>query len=190
MKTAKPNAPHRRHVLQGRFDAADVLRPPGACGPEIFENLCTHCGDCAEACPQAIITADQNGFPILDVSLRACTFCGKCTEVCKTEALSDAHPWMWRADIAETCLSVHAISCRACEDHCDEVAVRFRLMTTGRAQPEIDRDLCSGCGACVGACPTQSISLRRVAPSTLPAHSQPARPDHVQHLRMPRSRDA
>ncbi len=158
------HSPQRRAFLQGHFDEGDFLRPPGALDFASFVDACTRCGDCAAICPQAIITADTEGFPTVDVTARECTFCGGCADACEVGAIKPADDWVYRASIHENCLSLQGVTCRACEDHCDESAIRFRLMTGGRSAPLIDAETCTGCGACVAPCPSDAITVERPAP--------------------------
>lgn len=157
------HSPERRAFLRGRFEDKGELRPPGALDLSSFVQACTRCGDCAANCPQAIITADDDGFPRVDVNARGCTFCGACADACSEGAIVSAQDWTYRPAIADTCFSQQGIACRACEDHCDESAIRFRLMTGGRSAPQIDIDTCTGCGACVAPCPANAITLGRPA---------------------------
>lgn len=137
------------------------MNPPGQ-QPE-FADLCTDCGDCIEACPEGIVLRHAGGGPVVDLSRGACTFCGACARACGTGALveTDPLPWPWSAVIAETCLSRNGVSCRACEDACEARAIRFRLMTAGRAMPVLDAATCTGCGACAHACPTGAVTFER-----------------------------
>jgi len=150
----------RRNFLRGRFREADVtvMRPPGAVA--VFAKLCDGCGHCAEACPEGIVSSGPEG-PSVDVSRGACTFCGACAQACPTGALAEEAmaSWPWRAAIADSCLSVNGVTCRACEDACDLRAIRFRLLTGGRSEPVLDTDQCSGCGGCVTACPVGAASM-------------------------------
>lgn len=178
MRAASPHSPLRRSFLKGQFEHSDVMRPPGSVDVSAFPETCTHCGDCAAACPQAIITGDGEGFPIVDLSRRECTFCGACAEVCEAGAILPATGWDWRATVGDSCLSLQAIACRACEDHCDERAIRFQLRTGGRSEPMIDIESCTGCGACAASCPAGAISFevpQQVEQSNLNASNlQPA----------------
>ncbi|MCB1339525.1 MAG: ferredoxin-type protein NapF [Pseudooceanicola sp.] len=135
------------------------MRPPGA-QPE-FVRLCDGCGACARACPQGIIAGNASAGPEVRLDTRACTFCQDCARACPTGALAvmEQPGWDWRATVDATCLSMNGIACRACEDACDERAIRFRLMIGGRAAPGIDPDQCTGCGACAPVCPSGSIGF-------------------------------
>ncbi len=156
----------RRAFLRGRFQDTHAIRPPGAAPWQSFLEACTRCTDCATACPEQIIAFDADGLPVVDPQAGACTFCGACTEACPTEALTAGRPWPWTAKVADTCLSMNGVQCRACEDHCDDRAIRFRLALAGKATPEIDLEACTGCGACVDPCPVNAIALTR-APHTI-----------------------
>lgn len=158
------HSPQRRAFLRGHFEESDFLRPPGALELAFFVETCTRCGDCAANCPQAIITAGNDGFPIVDLTSRECSFCGACSEACSVGAIQKVGHWDYRAGVKDSCLSLQGVACRTCEDHCDESAIRFRLMTGGRSAPLIDLEACSGCGACVAPCPSDAITVERPAP--------------------------
>lgn len=154
---------HRRAFLTGRLREAPPLRPFGA-APEIaFRELCDGCGACSRACPERVIIRDTSGRAVFAPARGTCTRCGECVAACPTGALSGANPWRWRATLGPDCLSAAGITCRACEDACDSRAIGFRLMTGGRARPEIDPETCTGCGGCIGTCPTGALSLAEPA---------------------------
>lgn len=163
----------RRSFLRGAFTGdpagpATLPRPLGAWSEAVFAEACTGCGDCARACPEHLIRRDAAGLAFMDVSQSACTFCGACTEACETGALDADTPFPWRAQAGAGCLSASGVQCRACEDFCDERAIRFRLQTGGRALPEIDTDTCTGCGACIAPCPADAITLIETRPASGP----------------------
>lgn len=152
----------RADLLRGRaMPRKDVLRPPPALPEAEFLTLCDGCAKCFDGCPTHILVADDEGRVRLDPTAGMCTFCGSCADVCPTGALdqSRARPWTARAEIRARCLSFNGITCRACEEACDERAIRFKLMTEGRSLPLVDETGCTGCGACAQICPNQSIDL-------------------------------
>lgn len=157
-------APSRRAFLRGRFQETAPLRPYGAIAEFQFSENCTGCGDCVQACPEAIIVQERAGLPVLDLSAGGCTFCGECITACETGALTEGASWTWKADATQACLSRNAVQCRTCQDHCDERAIRFQLLPGGRAEPKFDADLCTGCGACSAPCPVGAIKLTQFNP--------------------------
>jgi len=141
----------------------EAIRPPGS-DEAGFEDLCTGCSDCVQSCPENILITDAGGLPVLDSALGACTFCGACAQSCDSGALDLARlpDWPWRAAIrSDACLSTQGVSCRLCQDSCDQRAIRFQLQLAGRAKPVLDQDLCTGCGACVAPCPVAAVSIKR-----------------------------
>ena len=157
----------RGDFIRGRFAPhPDVFRPPYAIAEMDFRAACDRCGQCANVCPTGVIGRDKDQLPMLRFGDAACTFCGKCAEACKTGALNSAAAEGWNVlpDIRNTCLSLNAITCRTCEEACEADAIRFRLMTAGRAEPQVNSAKCTGCGQCAFVCPNQSIRMTR-APS-------------------------
>lgn len=155
----------RADLLRGRFAAiAEQVRPPYAVPEEEFRIRCEPCEDCRDVCETHIIEQDMEGYPVLRFGQAGCSFCGACATACPTGALSleFARAWSIKAHVKSSCLSFNAITCRACEESCKAVAIRFRLMTGGRALPLIDAECCTGCGDCALVCPNQSIEMRNL----------------------------
>ena len=150
----------RRNLLRGvPVTAAPPLRPPGAIAESLFTDTCTTCGECIEICPQRIIIRGSAGYPEVDFTGAECTFCEECIDSCPENALQRAvQPrWRWQPQLQENCLTQRQVVCQTCRDVCDADAIRFRPQLRSVAAPEIDREACVGCGACVAGCPESAI---------------------------------
>ncbi len=148
---------NRRALLKGGHYE---IRPPWAIELESFFETCSGCNECVEACPTGIIGKDRFGYPLLDFQKGACTFCEKCVEVCQTEALAlSPQPWGYTATIKESCLSLQGTLCCLCGETCPSQAIIFKPQVGGIAPPKIN-DYCTGCGACLSACPVQAIFIK------------------------------
>ncbi|MCP5162252.1 MAG: ferredoxin-type protein NapF [Hahellaceae bacterium] len=155
----------RRALLRGRFEPpVDALLPPWALDAGQFYEQCTRCDECISACPEQILIKGQGGFPVVDFKQGECTFCGDCEKICTSNAL-DARtrtiPWQQTAQVDERCLALQQTVCRSCGEACEPRAIHYEWLTRGIARPVVNNDLCNGCGACVGICPTQAIQIQK-----------------------------
>ncbi|OLQ94256.1 ferredoxin-type protein NapF [Vibrio ponticus] len=156
----------RRRLFTRNVVRDDAVRLPWLSSPEQFTDLCTQCGECLKACETQIIIKGDGGFPRVDFTIDECTFCYQCAEACPESLFTDQQetPWQARAAINEQCLAQQNVECRSCGEMCDSMAIQFRLEVGRVAQPNLDSNLCNGCGACVAVCPTSSINVsNRVA---------------------------
>jgi len=72
-------------------------------------------------------------------------------------------PWQIKANIDLTnCLSMNATICRSCGESCDDKAIKFDLKLGGIAEPVLNVEQCTGCGACFAVCPVQVITLTSI----------------------------
>ena len=182
----------RMQLLRGDLQGKNsVYRPPWALPENYFIDYCTRCDKCIDACFDELIIKGRGGFPQMDFTRGGCDFCGDCLDVCEADALhkiavnktadsaqthlkssaneedSDAEvflpPWHIKASIDLTkCLSMNAVICRSCGESCDDEAIKFDLKLGGIAEPVLNKDNCSGCGACFSVCPVQVISLTSI----------------------------
>lgn len=150
----------RRNFLRGRLTpSAPAVRPPWS--REASLDTCTTCGACIAACPQHILITDPDGLPAVDFAAGECTFCGLCAEACAETVFDRTLPaFPHTIRIEASCLTAGGVVCRTCGDACPEEAIRFQLRLGAPAFPVLDTGRCSGCGACVGQCPTGAISVR------------------------------
>lgn len=150
----------RRALLHGRLRPRELLRPPWALDASRFVDACTGCGDCVTACPEHVLVAGEGKLPEFDPARGECTFCGDCAAACGESAFGPvtAMPWRLRARIGGACLTERGVVCSSCRDACGERAIRFP-MTSAVPAPQVATACCTGCGACVSACPSSAISL-------------------------------
>ncbi|MEX0759065.1 MAG: 4Fe-4S dicluster domain-containing protein [Tistlia sp.] len=70
--------------------------------------------------------------------------------------------------VSQACLAERDVVCRSCGDACPEAAIAFPLSLGGTPRPIVEAAACSGCGACVSACPTEAVTL--VVPDPVAGH--------------------
>lgn len=160
----------RRSFLRGKLSDAGAAepapppRPPWSLRPDAqFTARCTRCGDCVRTCPRGVLQAGDGGFPAIRFDTAGCSLCGECARACAPRAIDpQAAPeaFSWRVQVDEKCLNRRGVECRVCGDACDTRALRFAPARGGISTLQIDTASCTGCGDCIGVCPTHALSLR------------------------------
>lgn len=158
----------RRGILGAFFGMRDkkniktlCVRPPYHQEHFDFQTVCSHCQDtpCVGACEEEIIFLDAAHTPCLDFTKRGCTFCEACAKACPEGILDTTCPSMLHVNVEIdmiACMAWHQSLCNSCLDACDVNAISF----LGLFRPSIDMNTCTGCGGCVGICPSDAIRLR------------------------------
>ena len=78
----------RKDLLGGRIrSAGQPLRPPWALPEDAFQEACTGCDACIDACPTKIIIKARGGYPVVEFANNECTLCGECASACRPKAL-------------------------------------------------------------------------------------------------------
>ncbi len=152
-----------RRALFDRFrGGAPELRPPWVVGESQFTELCDGCGDCLRACPSSLLTHGRGRLPVIDFSKGACTFCGACADACQkgcfVSGRQTTRPWTLAARVSAACIEAKGVACRLCEAACDAGAIRFRPRLGG-GSTVIIAEACTGCGACLPACPAGALAI-------------------------------
>ncbi len=102
--------------------------------------------------------------PRLDYARGACTCtCRACSEVCPTGAIDRLElPDKQLTRIGEARLNLDlcivktkGTDCAACSEQCPTQAVTTVPYGNNLRLPQLNRDLCTGCGGCEFACPVQ-----------------------------------
>lgn len=162
------------------------ITPPGSSSVERFLNRCTACQLCISACPSHVLKPAflEYGLlgmmkPRMDYNYSFCNYdCTECGQVCPDGAISElvlekkqvtrigsAH-----LDLTKCVVKVKGKDCAACSEHCPTKAVNTIPYGNNLRLPEVNDDLCIGCGACQYACPEAAITVEG-----LPVHEQAMR---------------
>ena len=165
----------RRQFLRGKFlthegrdeveqqQAPLGILPPWHIG-KLEQKDCVGCDQpCVESCEQKIIFIHPqghqfSGLPYLNFSQAGCTFCFACVEACPVELGADKNikPAIGIAELDRTtCHAWQDVICMSCRYSCDQQAINF----TAHKFPEINLDLCNGCGQCLRVCPADALSV-------------------------------
>ncbi len=156
-----------------------VIRPPAALPEAELLASCLRCGNCGKACPTDII---QSSFDLSDLAgiltphvslkngycLPECTACGDVCPSGTLKRITGDEKKNYVMGIAvihvKDCLLTQLKECNQCKNFCSYQAVVIKKSNTDfSASPEIIKDACVGCGACVIACP---VSVIEVLPNT------------------------
>ena len=145
--------------------------PPGAVSEARFRNLCTACHLCVANCPDQVLRPAVHegglaGFlqPFQDFEVSFCSYnCSNCSNVCPTGALQPItvpERRLIQTGVAKffrgRCIvRTDGTSCGACSEHCPTQAVHMVPWKDGLTIPEVNPDLCVGCGGCEFICPAR-----------------------------------
>jgi ferredoxin len=167
--------------------------PPGAASISDFNEKCTACSLCINACPNGVLQPAFREYglaglmqPVMNYHKSFCTFkCTICTEVCPTYALQ---PLLLEAKqltqigkvnfIKDNCIvKTEKTACGACSESCPTKAV-FMIPYEGNLLiPEVNVDICIGCGHCEFACPT--VPYKAIFVDGNPIHLAAKKPENV-----------
>jgi ferredoxin len=144
------------------------ISPPGSIGVDRFSNLCTACHLCVSSCPTQVLCPSFLDYgiggifqPKMNYSASYCNFdCVICGQVCPTGAIlsldssSKKEVQIGKAYfVKEDCIVItKKKDCGACSEHCPTKAVKM-MPYEKLVLPEVNDELCVGCGACEHACP-------------------------------------
>jgi len=153
---------------------ANAIAPPGAQSIEHLKNHCTTCHACISACPNNIIkpAALEYGIeglmlPVLHYRDQFCTYeCNKCSQVCPNGALlplTNDEKKVCQIGVANFALKNCVVykdgtDCGACDEHCPTNAITMvPYGDTALYIPQLDKEVCIGCGACEYICPAVPV---------------------------------
>ena len=147
------------------------VAPPGSGSITRFNAACTACQLCVSVCPTqvlqpSLLSYGPSGFlqPHMDYEAAYCTYeCIRCGQVCPTDAIRPMETEEKKRSrigtayfIEDNCIVVtEKTACGACAEHCPSQAVHMVPYEKELTVPELDADVCIGCGACEHVCPVR-----------------------------------
>jgi len=145
--------------------------PPGGISLKNLKLKCTGCQACISACPNEIIRPsvmeygiDGMFLPVISFEHHFCAYdCNICTTVCpngallplKLEEKKQVQLGVARFYIDRCIPNTNGTDCGACDEHCPTKAVSMVPFGDGLRIPEVNTELCLGCGGCEYICPVQ-----------------------------------
>jgi len=154
------------------------ISPPGSVSFKHFTSICTACHLCVASCPTNVLRPSflEYGIsgvsqPSMDYEAGYCNYdCVICGEVCPTGAIlkmtvdEKKRIQIGKASFSKNdCIVVSKKKdCAACSEHCPTKAVHTVPYDGTLLLPEVDDEICIGCGACEHVCPVPSPKAIRV----------------------------
>lgn len=161
----------------------DPLTPPGSFSREYFESKCTGCQLCVTRCPNQILrpAGFEFGFnyilkPHVMYDKAYCNYeCTICSEVCPNGAikpLTTNEKATTQIGVAhfekDICITyTDGTDCGACSEHCPTQAVRMVPYKGSLRVPEVNPDICIGCGGCEYICPVKPTRAIHIVANTV-----------------------
>ena len=158
--------------IQSGYDESrkHPISPPGSVSVTRFSNLCTACHLCINSCPTQVLYPSFLDYglagilqPRMNYAASYCNYdCVICSQVCPTGAIlpldtvAKKEIQIGKAHfIKNDCIVVtKKTDCAACSEHCPTKAVQM-VPFDHLFLPEVNNEICIGCGACEHACPSK-----------------------------------
>jgi ferredoxin len=146
------------------------ISPPGSIGVDRFSSLCTACHLCISSCPTQVLYPSFLDYgvagifqPKMNYSASYCNYdCVICSQICPTGAILPLDSDMKKQiqigkayfEKKDCVVTTKEKDCGACSEHCPTKAV-YMVPYGQLFLPEVNDELCVGCGACEYACPSE-----------------------------------
>ena len=193
----------RRQRGKGNKHAEEVanwapLTPPGSISLERFKDKCTGCQICVVRCPSQVLRPAGLEYG-LDFMLKPrlayvnsyCNYeCRVCSEVCPTGAIKPltveekTTTQVGIATFFKNLCVVHTENqdCGACSEHCPTQAVHMVPYKGTLTIPEVNPDLCIGCGGCESICPVRPTRAIMVKPNEVHQFVEKPKEEEVKEI--------
>lgn len=149
------------------------ITPPGSLSLERFKDKCTGCHICVVKCPSQVLRPAglEYGFDYLLKPRMAyinsyCNYeCTICSEVCPAGAIrpiaveekKSLQVGIATFFINRCIVKTEGTDCGACSEHCPTQAVHMVPYEGTLTIPQVNPDLCVGCGGCESICPVRPM---------------------------------
>jgi ferredoxin len=164
------------------------VSPPGSRSVQHFSTYCTACSLCVTECPTQVLYPSFVEYgvaglfqPKMNYDASYCNYeCTTCGDVCPTGAILplsiDKKKLVQIGKavfIKDDCVvAAKKKDCAACSEHCPTKAV-YTVPYEGKLKiPELNNDICIGCGACEHACPTTPRKAIYITPNSVHLQAQ------------------
>jgi ferredoxin len=164
---------HGGHGGHGGGAKLPPVTPPGSINLERFKDKCTGCHICVVRCPTQVLRPAglQFGFdyllrPYCSFKNSYCNYeCTVCGEVCPVHAIQ----WLTKEEkrtvqvgiatfhIHRCIVYTEGTDCGACSEHCPTQAVHMIPYEGTLTIPQVEPELCIGCGGCESICPVNPL---------------------------------
>lgn len=147
------------------------ITPPGAVSLAHFQKRCTSCHLCVSKCPSHVLKPAFMEYgpggvmqPTVYFEKGFCNFdCTVCGDVCPNGAIKPLTTEQKHLTqigkvvfIEENCIVyTDGTSCGACSEHCPTQALSMIPYRDGLTIPDVNTDICVGCGGCEYICPAR-----------------------------------
>ncbi|MDR1723512.1 MAG: 4Fe-4S binding protein [Tannerella sp.] len=170
--------------------SATPVIPPGSLNIERFKDLCTGCHLCVVQCPSKVLLPAglQYGLgymlkPYMSYIDSYCNFnCTVCAHVCPTDAIkpiSEDEKKVIQIGVANFYIDRCVVKtdekdCGACSEHCPTQAVHMVPYKGTLTIPQVEPEICVGCGGCESICPV--VPQRAIIVHSNPIHKTAEKP--------------
>lgn len=165
-------------ALTGRkgYEIQHAIAPPGAVSHKHLMQHCTSCHLCVSKCPSNVLKPAFMEYglggimqPTVYFEKGFCNFdCTVCGDVCPNGAIlpltvEQKHLTQmgYVVFIRKYCIvRTEGTSCGACSEHCPTQAITMvPYKDGGLTIPQVDTDICVGCGGCEFICPSRPRAI-------------------------------
>lgn len=178
-------------ALEGKkpYTKENPITPPGSISREHFQQQCTSCHLCVSKCPSHVLKPAfmEYGWtgimqPTVNFEKGFCNFdCTVCGEVCPNGAIlpltvEQKHLTQMGTVvfIEENCIVyTDGTSCGACSEHCPTQAIAMVPYKDGLTIPQVNTDICVGCGGCEYVCPARPFRAVYIEGNSVQKEAKP-----------------